>query len=187
MTRRGPTLAAFIAASTRVCNSQGSRGTAGYRVCGQHGIERPRLRTYTQPAQLFFLLEHSLRPTLCPLCGLASWPLLGARDIYAWGHGGGFSGGGVIKRRGAFLGVAMPGDLDLAEDKPGRLPLLGPLFPVPLGRRRTRAPWRWLAIPMRCLPMNHRPSGAGSSGWRDGAIKKEILSRARTHWYGPLQ
>ena len=30
----------------------------------------------------FLLLEHSLGPTLSPLCGLASWPLLGACSMY---------------------------------------------------------------------------------------------------------
>ena len=30
----------------------------------------------------FLLLENSLQPTPSPLCGLASWPLLGARSMY---------------------------------------------------------------------------------------------------------
>ena len=30
----------------------------------------------------FLLLEHSLQPTPSPLCGLASWPLLGACSMY---------------------------------------------------------------------------------------------------------
>ena len=41
----------------------------------------PRMRTCTQPAQLS-LLEHSLQPTPSPLCGLASWPLLGACSVF---------------------------------------------------------------------------------------------------------
>jgi len=30
----------------------------------------------------FLLLEHRLQPTPSPLCGLASWPLLGACSMY---------------------------------------------------------------------------------------------------------
>ena len=40
----------------------------------------PRLRTYTQPTQLFLLLEHGMQPTPSLLCGLASW--LGACSMY---------------------------------------------------------------------------------------------------------
>ena len=41
-----------------------------------------RARARALSPRSFLLLEHSLQPTPSPLCGLASWPLLGACSMY---------------------------------------------------------------------------------------------------------
>ena len=43
---------------------------------------RAPAHVHSARAALFLLLEHRLQPTPSPLCGLASWPLLGACSMY---------------------------------------------------------------------------------------------------------
>ena len=78
----GPCIALPRAAPHRA--ARGRRKREKLRNREREGIAlcaAPRLRTYTQPAQLL-LLEHSFQPAPSQLCGLALWPLLGAYSTY---------------------------------------------------------------------------------------------------------
>ena len=67
-----------VVESTRAkAGQEGKPQNFGWRL---HGFSVQRGISTMRPSLL--VQEHSLQPTPSPLCGLASWPLLGACSMY---------------------------------------------------------------------------------------------------------
>ena len=49
---------------------------------GGRNEETPTTKNKREMPRGFLLLEQSFQPTLSPLCGLASWPLLGTCSVF---------------------------------------------------------------------------------------------------------
>ena len=60
----------------------GDRNEETPKTENKKGMLMRRACARTLSPRSFLLLEHSLQPTPSPLCGLASWPLLGACSMY---------------------------------------------------------------------------------------------------------
>ena len=73
---RGPVL--HFHAPRLIALRGGDRNEETPKTENEREVLMCRVCAYTPSPRSFLLLEHRLQPTPSPLCGLASWPLLGA-------------------------------------------------------------------------------------------------------------